>query len=113
LVFALTLTHPFPTFVHKFSKILLQICVVVLGFTMNLHEVLKVGRSGFLYTFLSISFVMIVGLTLGRLLSVNRTNSFLIVVGTAICGGSDIAAWGPILEATNEDMSVSLGPVSF
>lgn len=111
LVFGFTLAHPFQNLAHKFSKILLQICVVGLGFSMNLRDVLNVGRSGFVYTFLSISFVMIVGLTLGRLLRVNRTNSFLIAVGTAICGGSAIAAVGPIVEATNEDMSASLGTV--
>ena len=111
LVFGLTLAHPFQNQAHKVSQILLQVSVVGLGFSMNLRDVVKVGRSGFVYTLLSICFVVIFGLALGSLLRVNRTSSFLIAVGTAICGGSAIAAVGPIVEATNEDMSVSLGTV--
>jgi len=111
LIFGLTVTHPFRAFSQSLSQTLLQASVVGLGFSMNLHEVLKAGRAGFLYTFLSISFVIIVGLAFGKLLRVNPTNSFLIAVGTAICGGSAIAALGPVVEATDEEMSVSLGTV--
>lgn len=78
---------------------------------MNLYEVIAVGQSGFLYTFLSISFVIFFGLALGRLLRVKSTNSFLIAVGTANCGGSAIAGVGLIVEASDEEMSVSLGTV--
>jgi uncharacterized integral membrane protein (TIGR00698 family) len=111
LIFGLTMTHPFHSFSQSLSKILLQVCVVGLGFGINLHEVLEVGRSGFLYTFLSICFVLAAGWALGRLLKVGQASSYLIAVGTAICGGSAIVAVGPIIEATDEEMSVSLGTV--
>jgi len=78
---------------------------------MNLHEVLKAGRSGFVYTALGISFALLLGLALGKTLRVRGNSSFLITAGTAICGGSAIAALGPILHAADEEMSVSLGTV--
>jgi uncharacterized integral membrane protein (TIGR00698 family) len=78
---------------------------------MNLHDVIRAGRSGFLYTVLSISFTMAVGMALGAMLTMERTPSFLISTGTAICGGSAIAAVGPITGATDEQMAVSLGTV--
>ena len=90
---------------------LLQCSVVALGFGMNLHEVLKAGRSGFIYTALGISFALLAGLALGKLLQVRGNSSFLITAGTAICGGSAIAAIGPILQADEEEMAVSLGTI--
>ena len=111
LMFGLTFTHPFLEHSQKFSKTLLKICVVGLGFGMNLHEVLKVGRSGFFYTALSIAFALSVGWLLGKLLKVGRTDSYLISVGTAICGGSAIAAVGPVAGANDDEMSVSLGTI--
>ena len=111
LAFGLIFAHPFRKRAQAFSKTLLQICVVGLGFGMNLHDVLQAGRSGFVYTALGISFTMLVGLTLGHLLKVERTSALLIAVGTAICGGSAIAAVGPVAGANDEEMSVSLGTV--
>ena len=111
LMFGLVFTHPFLEHSQKFSKTLLKICVVGLGFGMNLHEVLKVGRSGFFYTALSIAFALSVGWLLGKLLKVGRTDSYLISVGTAICGGSAIAAVGPVAGANDDEMSVSLGTI--
>ena len=111
LVFGLFFAHPFLKKSQKISKTLLQICVVGLGFGMNLQEVLKAGRSGFFYTALSIAFALSIGWLLGKLLKVGRTNSYLISVGTAICGGSAIAAVGPVAGATDDEMSVSLGTV--
>src|SRR6266516_4366732 len=111
LAFGIIFAHPFPAIADKLSKLLLQVSVVGLGFGMNLNEVISVGRSGLLYTFLSISLVTLGGLALGRVLSVNATNGFLIAVGTAICGGSAIAAVGPVVEASNEEMSISLATV--
>ena len=84
---------------------------MVLGFGMNLHEVLKAGRGGFIYTALGISFALLVGLALGKLLQVRGNSSILITAGTAICGGSAIAAIGPILQANEEEMAVSLGTI--
>jgi uncharacterized integral membrane protein (TIGR00698 family) len=84
---------------------------VALGFGMNLHEVLKAGRSGFVYTALGISFALVVGLALGKILQVRGNSSFLITAGTAICGGSAIAAVAPIVEADEHEIAVSLGTV--
>jgi uncharacterized integral membrane protein (TIGR00698 family) len=78
---------------------------------MNLQQVLRAGRSGFLYTALSISAALLIGWGLGRVIRVGTVASFLISSGTAICGGSAIAAVGPIANATDEEMAVSLGTV--
>jgi uncharacterized integral membrane protein (TIGR00698 family) len=78
---------------------------------MNLHEVLHAGRSGFVYTALSITAAMLLGLGFGSIFRVAKKPSFLISAGTAICGGSAIAAVGPIVGASEEEMAVSLGTV--
>ena len=111
LVYGLALVHPLHVESRQLSRFLLQASVVALGFGMNLHEVVRVGRSGFVYTALSITTVMVVGLGLGYLIDVGKKSSFLICAGTAICGGSAIAAVGPIAEANEEEMAVSLGAV--
>jgi uncharacterized integral membrane protein (TIGR00698 family) len=111
LLYGLALAHPYHAESRGLAKFLLQISVVGLGFGMNLHEVVDVGRSGFLYTALSITFAMLLGLALGYLLQVSKKASFLISAGTAICGGSAIAAVGPIADANEEEMAVSLGAV--
>jgi uncharacterized integral membrane protein (TIGR00698 family) len=111
LIYGLTLVHPFHVESKNLSKFLLQASVVALGFGMNLHEVLHAGQSGFVYTALSITGAMLLGLGLGYLIHVQKKPSFLISAGTAICGGSAIAAVGPIAEANEEEMAVSLGTV--
>lgn len=111
LIYGLAVAHPFHAESKSLSKFLLQASVVGLGFGMNLHEVVHAGRSGFLYTAASITTVMLLGLGLGYLIRVNRKSSFLITAGTAICGGSAIAAVGPIADANEEEMAVSLGAV--
>ncbi len=111
LIYGLTLVHPFHVESKNLSKFLLQSSVVALGFGMNLHEVLHAGQSGFVYTALSITGAMLLGLGLGYLIHVQKKPSFLISAGTAICGGSAIAAVGPIAEANEEEMAVSLGTV--
>jgi uncharacterized integral membrane protein (TIGR00698 family) len=78
---------------------------------MNLHQVVQAGRSGFVYTMLGISFAMLVGMGLGALFSVQPVPAFLISTGTAICGGSAIAAVGPITQASDEEMAMALGTV--
>jgi uncharacterized integral membrane protein (TIGR00698 family) len=78
---------------------------------MNLRQVVEAGRSGFIYTLVGISFALLLGLFLGKLLKVNHTASLLIATGTAICGGSAIAAVGPVVQASEEEMAVSLGTV--
>ena len=111
ILFGLSFSHPFINESRGIARILLQSSVVALGFGMNLHEVLKAGRSGFIYTSLGISFALLVGLALGKLLQVRGNSSILITAGTAICGGSAIAAIGPILQAKEEEMAVSLGTI--
>jgi len=111
LAFGLSVVHPFPTESRSLSKFLLQAAVVCLGFGMNLKEVVHAGASGFMYTAISITFVLCLGVLLGKMMQVGRTQSQLISFGTAICGGSAIAAMGPILEANEEEMAVSLGTV--
>jgi|HubBroStandDraft_2_1064218.scaffolds.fasta_scaffold12622_3 uncharacterized integral membrane protein (TIGR00698 family) len=111
LVFGLTFPHPYGDEAKRFSRFLLQASVVGLGFGMNLHEVVRAGRSGFVYTMLGISFTLLAGMGLGTLLSVQRVPAFLISTGTAICGGSAIAAVGPITQASDEEMAVALGTV--
>jgi uncharacterized integral membrane protein (TIGR00698 family) len=111
LFFGLTLPHPYGDEAKRLSRFLLQASVVGLGFGMNLHQVLRAGRSGFVYTMLGISFALLAGTALGRLLDVQPVPSFLISTGTAICGGSAIAAVGPITQASPDEMAISLGTV--
>ena len=111
LIYGLALAHPFHVESKRLAKFLLQASVVALGFGMNLNEVVKAGTSGFVYTGISITAVMFGGLLLGSMLRVQRKSAFLISAGTAICGGSAIAAVGPIANAGEEEMAVSLGTV--
>ena len=111
LFFGAIARHPYPGESRQVSKYLLQAAVVGLGFGMNLHQVLRAGRSGFLYTAVGIAFALIVGTAIGKLVAVQPRASFLISTGTAICGGSAIAAVGPVVGATEDEMSVSLGTI--
>jgi uncharacterized integral membrane protein (TIGR00698 family) len=111
LAYGFSVVHPYHVDSRKLSKFLLQISVVALGFGMNLNQVLQAGRSGFIYTAVSITAAMVIGFLLGRLIGVGRVASFLISTGTAVCGSSAIAAVGPIANATDEEMAISLGTV--
>ena len=111
LIYGFCFVHPYQADSRALSRFLLQASVVGMGFGMNLHEVLRAGRSGFVYTACGIAFALTVGLLFGRLLLVNKTSSLLISAGTAICGGSAIAAVAPILEADAEQTAVSLGTI--
>jgi uncharacterized integral membrane protein (TIGR00698 family) len=111
LIYGFTLPHPFHVESKHLAKFLLQASVVALGFGMNLHQVIHAGRSGFLYTAFSITLAMLLGLTLGSFIQVGKKSSFVISAGAAICGGSAIAAVGPIADANEEEMAVSLGTV--
>jgi uncharacterized integral membrane protein (TIGR00698 family) len=111
LVFGFSFVHPFHLEARTLSKFLLQASVIGLGFGMDLHEVIHAGRSGFVYTAMSISFALLLGWSLGRFLKVKRGTSFLISAGTAICGGSAIAAIAPITDAGDEEIAVSLGTI--
>jgi uncharacterized integral membrane protein (TIGR00698 family) len=111
LIFAFTLKNPYPKFNKKTSKYLLQVAVVCLGFTMNLHESLKSGSEGMSFTIVSVIGVMVLGSLFGYYMHINRKTSYLISSGTAICGGSAIAAVGPVIKANENEMAVSLGVV--
>src|ERR1700751_4886615 len=111
LAFGLLFAHPYPKQSTKFSKYLLQLAVIGLGFGMNLHEVVRAGRSGFVYTLLGISFALIAGMLLGRFLQVPKISAYLISTGTAICGGSAIAVGGPMPVALGDGLAGSVGAV--
>jgi uncharacterized integral membrane protein (TIGR00698 family) len=111
LVCGFSFAMPYPKQTRTASRWLLQASVVGLGFGMNLHQVVRAGGSGFVYTATGIATTMLLGLLIGRLIVVDRKVSFLINVGTAICGGSAIAAVSPIIHADDEEIAVSLGTV--
>lgn len=112
LLFALFFGQAYPKFNKKVSKKLLQYSVVGLGFGMNLQASLQSGKEGMAFTIVSVVGTMLIGWLIGRkLLKVERDTSYLISSGTAICGGSAIAAVGPVLKAKDTEMSVALGTV--
>jgi len=111
LLLAFTIGNPFPQVTGKPTKLLLQGSVIFLGFGMNIEAVFKAGRDGILFTIVTIFGTLILGYFVGKLLKVNEKTSNLISSGTAICGGSAIAAVGPAIDAGTEEMSVSLGTV--
>lgn len=111
IALALTIGAPYPKANKKVSKYLLQAAVVGLGFGMNLHNALAAGKEGMLFTIISVVGVMVVGVMLGRLLKVNPKNAYLISSGTAICGGSAIAAVAPIIDADDNDTSLALATI--
>lgn len=111
IVMALVLGNPFPLFSKKASKKALQVSVVGLGFGMNLFESLAAGKQGMLFTIVSVVGVMCIGVLIGKWMKVNRKSAYLIATGTAICGGSAIAAVGPVIDADDDQMSMSLATI--
>ena len=111
IVIALTLGHPWPAANSKATRLLLQASVVGLGFGINLHQVIAAGRIGLAFTVVSIVGTVAIGYAIGKVLRVRTTTAHLISAGTAICGGSAIAAVGPVVHASDEEMSVSLATV--
>lgn len=111
LLMALTLGCPAPKFNKKTSKYLLQASVVGLGFGMNLIESLKSGSEGMAFTVISVIGVMVIGVMIGRYMAIDKKTSWLISAGTAICGGSAIAAVAPVVKASDHQMAVSLGVI--
>lgn len=107
-VFALLMANPFAQFTHRYIHLLLQISIVGLGFGLNIEQALAAGKSGFLLTVFSISTVLVAGYALGRLLKIEQPLAYLISVGTAICGGSAIAAVSPIIKAKSNQISLAL-----
>ncbi len=112
LAFALLCGQAHPKFNKKVSKYLLQYSVVGLGFGMNLQASLASGKEGMEFTILSVIGTLLIGWFIGRkILKVDRNTSYLISSGTAICGGSAIAAVGPVVKANDSEMSVALGTI--
>ena len=111
LVVAFTFGNPFPQLNGKPTRYLLQASVVLLGFGMNLTAVYKAGKDGVLFTIATIFGTLVLGYFVGKFLKVNDKTSSLISSGTAICGGSAIAAVAPAIDAESEDISVSLGTI--
>lgn len=111
IALALTLGNPYAALTRSASKWLLQICVVALGFGMNLESVAEAGLHGLWFAAGGIAVTCAAGFLLGRWLGIDRKVAALVSVGTAICGGSAIAAAGSVMEADAGEMSVALGTV--
>jgi len=111
IIIAQFIGHPYLHLNHKATHLLLQVSVVGLGFGMNVSTALKTGKDGILFTAVSISGTLILGYLSGRVLKMDRKTSFLISAGTAICGGSAIAAVSPVIKAEEKQISIALGTV--
>ncbi|EGK01075.1 MAG: putative sulfate exporter family transporter [Prevotella sp.] len=95
----------------KLTKYLLQASIVCMGFSMSVHDVVQTGKTGFMITVVSVAVTMVCGIILGRFLQVQKNTTMLISGGTAICGGSAIAAIAPVLGAKNNEISFSLAVI--
>lgn len=111
IALSLTIGAPYGAANKRISKVLLQASVVGLGFGMNLHSALAAGGEGMLFTIVSVTGVMLLGVVLGKVLGVGRKSAYLIASGTAICGGSAIAAVSPIIDADADESSMALATV--
>jgi uncharacterized integral membrane protein (TIGR00698 family) len=111
ILFALVIGHPFAHWNRHVTQWLLQICVVLLGFGMNLPVVLRLGLNGSLFAAATIGTTLLLGWWVGRRLALDRKTSTLISVGTAICGGSAIAAVSSVIAASEAEIAVSIGTV--
>lgn len=92
----------------KHKSLVLQVAIVLMGFGMNLAQVIETSKSGFLITFLSVSLTLALGIFIGKLLKIDKNINVLIATGTAICGGSAIAAVSPIIKAKDNEISFAL-----
>jgi len=111
ILFTLLIGHPFAHWNHKVTKHLLQVCVVLLGFGMDLPVVLRLGINGSLFAAATIGTTLLLGYWLGRKLALDKKTNTLISVGTAICGGSAIAAVSSVIAASEAEIAVSIGTV--
>ncbi|MFM6929072.1 MAG: YeiH family protein [Bdellovibrio sp.] len=111
VILAVFLGNPYLEHTRKLTHKLLTWSVVGLGAGMNLETVARVGFQGLGYTMTSIAFVLVLGFLLVKLLKIEKETGLLITVGTAICGGSAIAAVTPVLRAKHHNVSVALGTV--
>ncbi len=111
LLFAIFIGAPFPSFNKNISKYLLQISIIALGFKMNLHDSLQAGADGIIFTVFSVFIVLFGGILIGKIFKLDEKTTYLISSGTAICGGSAIAAVSPIIKADQNQISISLASV--
>ena len=111
IVLAQLTGHPYLHLNGKTIQWLLKVSVVGLGFGMNVDSALKAGKDGLLFTVVSIFATLILGYLLGKFLKIEKKTSYLISSGTAICGGSAIAAVAPVIKADEKQISVALGTV--
>jgi uncharacterized integral membrane protein (TIGR00698 family) len=111
LILAQLIEHPFAQLNHKATNLLLKISVVGLGFGMNIYCAVKAGREGIVFTAISIVGVLTIGILAGYLMKIDRKTSFLVSAGTAICGGSAIAALSPVIKAGEKQISVAMGTI--
>jgi len=110
-IFAQLFNHPYKSYNSKVTQWLLKFSVVGLGFGMNFHHAIQAGKEGIMLTVFSIASTFLVAWLIGKWLKVDGKTSYLMATGTAICGGSAIAAVAPIIKADEKQMSVSLGTV--
>ena len=103
--------HPYAKLNSKLTSKLLQISVVGLGFGMNLTSAIKAGKEGIIFTVISIFGTLLFGYGLGKIMKIEKKTSFLVSAGTAICGGSAIAAVSPVIKANEQQISAALGTV--
>jgi len=111
IIVAQWIGHPFLAVNHKATEILLQLSVVGLGFGMHIDSAIQTGKDGFLLTVISIIGTLSLGYILGKLLKLEKLTAYFITVGTAICGGSAIAAVSPTVKANEKQISVALGTI--
>ena len=111
LIIAQFIGHPYLHLNHRATHILLQVSVVGLGFGMNVSSAMKAGKDGIVFTIVSIIGTLIIGYVMGIFLKIEKKTSFLISAGTAICGGSAIAAISPVIKAEEKQISVALGTI--
>ncbi len=111
ILFSLLLGNPWPERSSFWSVRLLQLSVALLGFGLSLGEVLHVGKSSAIYTAVGISLTLLAGKALGSLLKTRPNISSLISFGTAICGGSAIAALAPVIRAGTDETAIALATV--
>ena len=111
LIIAQFIGHPYLHLNHKATHVLLQASVVGLGFKMNVTTALHAGKDGLLLTVVSIFGTLIIGTIIGRIFKINNKTAYLIATGTAICGGSAIAAISPVIKAEEKQISIALGTI--
>jgi uncharacterized integral membrane protein (TIGR00698 family) len=111
MLFSMVLGNPLPELTARWSKRLLQLSVVGLGFGMGIDQVLREGKDSLALTVVGIAMTLTAGWLIGKLFRVDATTSRLISFGTAICGGSAIAAMAPVLKAEDDEIAVALATV--